>query len=633
MNRLLPLSLACVLPLVPTALLAQVLPAPTGQPAPPAAPGPDSTRVATPTGITNPGAGAFGPTALFGGDWPALDPSTGYLEQNGRTTNLNDNQALRSQVTTFLAQHPPLLADAQQYQQLFQRMLALMDSRAEGGQNPNEAYGLLNQAAAFTDLDGDHSSNVSNAIFQAWLAKNSVGDLNRAEHDMQQEILRLERNLSILQQTTRLESGSQQANGQNGEPAPQPTAIVDARIASLTRQLAELQARRGVGQATSETSILAAKTEFQVTIGTLFLARRYQHCKLACAFYRYLFQDSNSTITLAEGSESSRLFSEGLGQSPTVNAVEIACTEAINKVRGAVAAFHDLVENNELYGASERVTEAVIIGEFMPEVQMISSEERRKVSRYLNQSARLIDQLQAKDYNGAEETLNELDQTATDFRYTAQVRSQIDAQRNASRLLMQQAQMAQLQGNSDEFIRLSGESFTTWPGNPQIAEISQGGVIQQRMQENINEFDRLYSAGDFRAIFAKAGDYGPAVNTDPVRKQQLNDIIADLTQVDATLAFAESAFSRGGAAAAWEVTEDLLQENPRDSATLEANRRYQQETSEFVAALRDGQKELNRDNLGSALSHFLAAQQEYPDSRFASEGIAAALNEVLPEQR
>ncbi|WP_075089324.1 hypothetical protein [Verrucomicrobium spinosum] len=114
------------------------------------------------------------------------------------------------------------------------------------------------------------------------------------------------------------------------------------------------------------TSQLTAKAEFQALIIQFALQRRFEHVVLACRFYRHIFSDPSGILSLKEGSDAEKMFASTLGTSPTISGLDAFANEAIRDVDEAVQAFDNLLERGDLASGSKRISEAFMVGEYLP---------------------------------------------------------------------------------------------------------------------------------------------------------------------------------------------------------------------------------------------------------------------------
>jgi hypothetical protein len=70
---------------------------------------------------------------------------------------------------------------------------------------------------------------------------------------------------------------------------------------------------------------------------------------------------------------------------------------------------------------------------------------------------------------------------------------------------------------------------------------------------------------------------------------------------------------------------------PSDSKLNQVRADLTTKAADFVRALRRAQELEQRGQTGSSLAWFLKAQQEYPNSDFARQGIERLTKEILPD--
>ena len=118
-----------------------------------------------------------------------------------------------------------------------------------------------------------------------------------------------------------------------------------------------------------ELSELQAKVEFQALMVQFLMQRRFQHVLLSTRFYRALFTDGDTKLNL--GKDATDLFAKSTGMPPTVSVIDSMANEMVRDVNEGVKAFDFLLEKGELQGATMRLQEVFVTGEYMPSVRLV----------------------------------------------------------------------------------------------------------------------------------------------------------------------------------------------------------------------------------------------------------------------
>ncbi|MDB6071234.1 MAG: hypothetical protein JWL81_2405, partial [Verrucomicrobiales bacterium] len=169
------------------------------------------------------------------------------------------------------------------------------------------------------------------------------------------------------------------------------------------KKMVEIDAARIANAAKMGGSELRAKVEFQALIVQFFLQRRFEHCIIATRLYRALFEDGDASLKLKEGSDVEKMFVQSTGVTPTVSALDSMSSEAIRDVDEGIQSFLYLAERDELESASKRLSEAFVVGEYLPGVRTLDRVKKEKVQGFVRNANQLISAIDVKDFTLAEE--------------------------------------------------------------------------------------------------------------------------------------------------------------------------------------------------------------------------------------
>ena len=405
------------------------------------------------------------------------------------------------------------------------------------------------------------------------------------------------------------------------------------RIAGYAEKLVENSLRVKANSLKGGVSEMQSKIEYQSLLVQLFMQRRFHHVIIGARFYRALFGDGDSRLNLPESSQNP--FSKGSGLPMTIATLESLCNEAIREVQTGVQAFHKLLEIGEIRSASERLRDALLVGEFLPEVRTLPFERKRKVLAFVQKTNQLLSAIEVKDYTLASELINGpqgLRVTASDFDAT-KPSALIETARNAARLLLAKARNAAISGDKPGFETALKEAATIWPNNPELAEIASKAFAQgDQMAQTLLELDQLTAQKNFRRIAEEAGRFLAATQTAPPEKQaMLKKILEDFKSVEAALMAAQEMDRQGNPAGAWESVDRTAQKFPDDLQLNQARALYTTKAADFVRTVQTAQEREKRAELAPSLAWYLKAQRLYPKSDLAEEAVKRLKSQLVPE--
>ena len=607
-------------PIAPILTQAQAPPAapPAGgnPPAPPAGGAPQSQPQPAQAG-GDPSSSTAG--SLFDTRLPALDPSNGLLRFNGQSWDINNNAIFKARFEKFLSVPDETGEQEAAHRKILNEIILLLDPNTLKPQTLTDAYRLLARAAGFPG-DTRLCDTLANAIYGVWQARRNQGQLAQANLILEEESARTRRNL-----TGRAYSAADTVGAKAAD------AIVQAGRAE---SVVENSARVKANDAKSALSELQSKVQYQGLLVQFFLQRRFHHVIIGTRFYRALFSDGDAKLNLPETAQSP--FTRGTGMPPTVATIESLANEAMRDVQTNVQAFHKLYELGELRSASERLRDALLVGEFMPELRTLPFDRKRKVLRFYQTAAQFQSALEARDYAAALELLNGptgLQQTASDFDAT-KAKALIETARNAARLHLSRARNAAFSGNKDAFEAALKEAAIIWPNNPELQEIaSKSFQLGDAQAQALLEMDQLLAQRNFRRIAEDAGRFLAAVQNAPAEKQaQLKDVLSEVKALEGTLMGAREMDRQGNPAGAWETVDLVAERFPDDLPAQQARALYTTKAAEFVRTIRNAQDHEKRAQTATALAWYLKALKLYPKSERAEEAARRLQTELLPSR-
>lgn len=619
------LPVACCLQ--PFFLQAQVLPQGGGAPAP-------ASNVDTAPQQQQPKK-----NALLGDALPAFDPGSETATWDGKMWNVNNNRMFRARLEKYLATPEANTPEDQAYRDILDQISLALAPTANGGKpSLPQAVALLPAASQFK-IDAKLCDTLANGIYGVWLAQKNTGNLRQTNEAMKRRVSTM--HFMGKNATDPLAArGPSSAGGTSGTSNPnaggggggggggnrsggtaQQAVAQLGDVAQYTKDIVELEAKMKANEVAMGVSQVTAKAEFQALIIQFAIQRRFEHVVLACRFYRHLFSDADGVMQLKEGSDAEKMFATSLGTSPTIGALDAFANEAIRDVDEAVQAFDSLLERGDLASASQRISEAFMIGEYLPRVRRVPMVQKLKVLDFTRDSNQLISAMEMKDYTLADTLVTKMVANAKDFDYS-KAKAVIETARTISDMHLNKAKVAAMQGDQKASAEALTEAATMWPTNPKLKEFTNmiGSNADVKTQATL-DLDRLLSQRNYRQIYNDQGRYLAAVIDDPTRQESLKKVLTDMNTVNVVIAGATKLSQNSNMPGAWETIEKAYKDYPEDPEVARLRSDFSVKAADFVGALQKAKQHEDRKQYGSAIGWYLKAKNQYPLSEFAREGI------------
>jgi hypothetical protein len=596
-------------------LIAQVPDAPLGPPPPVTAPPPASPAK------TEPPPGAQTGTFL-GKDIPRFDPKTELLTWDGKSWNINNNRLFQARFEKYLNAPEETDVNSVNYQKIIAEILVRLGPANASRENVDYAFRLLNRAATY-EPDARLCETIADTVYSAWRSQKAMNRLAAANVALEEERKKHEWNARLAGEDRSIEKST----SKGGEITSTSKTIMS--ITPYATRLAETMAQIKANQLKSALTEVEVKVQFQALMSQLFLQRRYQHVLISTRFYRAVFSDGDTKLTI--GKDAKDLFEKSTGSPPTVSTLDSLANEAIRDVREGVKAYEFLVSQHELESATKRLGEAFIAGEYMPEIRTLPREKKRQALEFSQKSNQLLSTMEAKDFTSAEKLLDDLTKIAKDFD-GSQARAGIATSRSAARLHIMGARNAVLKGDDKTFKDEVAAAAGLWPLNPELAEFSEKAFNRGDVQQTaINDFDQLLNQKNYRRIAEDKFRFAAAVAVDPARQVRLDEVMRNVGTIEAAILRAEEMARQSNSAGAWESVEKAAHDFPDDTKLNQLRADLSSKAADFVWPIRKAQELEKKEQVGSSLAWFLKARKIYPASEFANEGIERLKKRVLPE--
>lgn len=590
----------------------------------------------------------------MGNELPFMDPSAETVSWNGHSWAVTDNRLLAARFERYLNEPEDSSEDALDYRQTIDSILELVSPHHPGGPDFPGALKLLPRASSFPG-DAKLCDSLTQAIYAAVLAKKDVSSTRALSEAMEEEKKRLisksdwkaaHETDPTLNDTKQTGGGNGGGNGGNGggnqpgqskAPAQNPgRGTVSLEYVDSVRRIAEIEVMKKANTAKTEIQITQAKIQYQALMLQFFVQRRFEHVVMASRFYHQIWRDGDNKLNIDKKSEISKLFSESLGTSPTVSALDALASEAIRDVNQGVEAYSFLAEKSELQSAAKRLSEAYAVGEFMPSIRTLPRDKKRKVLEFVRESYKLIAALDVKDYTAAKELTEKLKNSSGDFDPT-KAEAAIATYTRVSDMHINAAKLAASQSDNEKAAIEIQKAMEVWPQNPKLAEFDKLVEAGGGMAVAKNDFDRLLNEQNYREIFRRQYEIAPAIAGDAAREDAFKQIITNLTRIEGAIGKAKEFSKMDQHVAAWEQLATLRKEFPDDPKLGEALEQLlskEEEVATFTQAINKARdfEERKDKQVGSALSWYLKARSIYPRSEMAEAGIQRMLEDILPER-
>ena len=598
---------------------AQVPDAPLG---PPAQVAPTTAEPARAGASPADGTGSF-----LGKDIPKFDPKSEMFTWDGKSWNINNNRLFQARFEKYLNAPEETDANSIQYQKIIAEILNRLAPGAASRDNVDYAFRLLARGANY-EPDARLCETISDTVYSAWRSQKAMIRLAAANVALEEERKKHEWNAQLSGQDKNIEQKNTRSSKSGDVVNTSETKTVMAIMPYATR-LAETMAQIKANQLKSALTEVEVKVQFQALMTQLFLQRRYQHVLIATRFYRAVFSDGDTKLTM--GKDAKDLFEKSMGSPPTVSTLDSLANEAIRDVREGVKSYEYLVENRELESGSKRLAEALAVGEFMPEIRTLPRPKKRLALEFTQKANQLLAAMESKDYATAEKVIEVIAKIAKDFDGT-QAKTVIESSRRGAKMHLLSARNAAQTNDQKTLKEELGAAAALWPLNPALAEFSEKIFDQGDVQaRTLNDFDALLSQKNYRQIFDDQPRFMAAIALNPDRKEKLQGVLQKIQTIEAAILRAQEMRRQSNFAGAWESVEKIAPDFPEDTKLNQLRADLTSLAAEFVRAVRTAQELEKKEQAGSSLAWFLKAQKIYPASDFATEGVGRLKKRILPD--
>jgi tetratricopeptide (TPR) repeat protein len=603
-----------------------------------------TTAPAQSSGGQSQSAAPAGGSNFLGKDIPFFDPGSNIATWDGKNWNVSNNALFQARFEKYLNAPAATTESDNEYQALLGEIMDLLAPGRVTPKSLDQAFQDLAKASRFQQ-DAHLCDSIASQVYSAWLSRKSNDRLHAASKSLEDERKRLEWNARLTAEGTKLESsggGSGKSSSGKSSPGkskegeggqnPQQQAQQlsrDMQMQPIVTRLAEVNALIRANQLKREVAELQVKIEFQSLIIQHFLQRRFQHVIIGTRFYRNIFADGDSQLRIGEDAKS--LFAKTSGLPPNMGTIDSMANEIMRDVHEGIQAFKFLLERNELESATKRLAETFILGEYLPEVRTLNREDKRKALAFVHKSNQLISAIEVKDYALAEKLVAEFGQTAKDFD-AAKPMAAIETAKQISAMHIAKARNAAVSGDKNTLEAELKAATEIWPRNPSLTEVSKMIFSQADVQSRaMVDFDQLVSQKNYRQIYEDRMRFIAATAMYPEKQEQLRKVLEDMQVIETALIQAQEIEKRGDYAGAWESAEKAFRNFPDDNKLNQVRANLTTKAADFVHAIRQAEELEQKKQPGSSLAWYLKAQNVYPPSDFARQGVDRLTKEILPD--
>ncbi len=539
--------------------------------------------------------------------------------RKGKSTAENKQYALDSLVSSqsllppefekFLSAPEAEPGQIAKYESLYGEALKFLNVR-----KPVEAWQLLFALSEFP-WDGGISKQIANRVRAVWDTDGTAKALLEENDKLQGKIRTSNWNADLSADSSRRAAESR-IKGKDGDQAVASVVADTTKSAPGALRLTEeyfksldSKARIKLNEIKVENIKSKARTDLVEYITTLYKSKRYAHAVLTAEFYQALFLDGELP--------------------PEVANQATASLEATREIARAVDVFRFKVQNRQIGTASTILEKAWETGDTTPQMNGLERDLKLAVIEHANRIRKMRNLIEARDFDGLEAVLNEMESTATDFD-TTKPRALIQAIKLDSRMRLGKAKLYAQQGNPQKAMEEFKAAAEAWPGNPELDRASaEYFSVEDASAKNIVDFDRDFAAGNHRAVAEKQVQYLAFVQSDEKRKAQFQESLEKVKNAETAIEKAKILDGNGDSAGAWESIDLALLNWPEDQKLNQALALYSTKAPEFVSAINKAKSAENSKHLGASMSLYALAKNRYPASQIATDGLKRVSDEVL----
>lgn len=555
------------------------------------------------------------------------------------------------------------------------------------------AWKILYALSEYKEIDAGISRELANRVESVWDDNRTKDGLEQANDQLRNNIDTANHNADLiaadlhyqeLEEKSKNKSGSggnQNQNNQssstnspllnpNADPVAAEAAMMPTMSGSLQGKmeltseylkLLEARAKIKLNEIRENSMSDEGRKDFAEYIKSLYDTHRYYHMILAADFYRALFNEGDYPASLLKqnaapsgntsfAGNDSRIPSnlanqaaasiginnplgQGAGDHPVRMSEQVtAALEANNRVIEAIEVFKYKADKNEIAAAAEQLQEAFVANEFHPGLLALARVQKEKVGDFLSKLSVLKNQLEARDFGPVEGQITDIKKLASDFDSTKTM-AMVNGVKLESRLRLGKARLLAQQQHLTEAMNEFQTAAEEWPGNPDLQNSAVGFFNTEDLQnQSTADFDRLVQEQNYRAIFDKQLAFAPAIRDDTTRLQQFKDALEKVRKAEMASEKAHMLVMNGDIDGAWETIEKAAKDWPDDQKLNRLLADLSGRGADFVSAINKARDAESKKELGYSLTWYVNAQNFYPASMIANEGIERISKQILSPQ-
>ena len=570
---------------------------------------------------------------FLGTDVPIFNPGTEVFSWDGQNWNINNNRLMRARFEKYLNTPADITNDDNEYREVLKMILDSLSPHKKGTNHLQNAVSLLPRASNYR-IDSNLCDSLSQAILGVYYGQRNAVALANQNAALNKERKLLNWNVEVATSESLIDEARRKSGNNNESKNTQQNQGKNisntGRVAGYIQRLAEIEALRIANKTKIGISEIQAKIEYQALILQFAVQRRWEHVLIATRIYRRLFRDGDGVIEIKENSDADKMLAKGLGLTPTVTSLDMFASEVIREVDEAIIAFEFLADKNELETASKRLAEAFYIGEYLPRIRTLDLEKKQLVQKFVRESDSLLSAMDVRDYNTANEIIERMRKTASDFNFS-KAKAGIEFYTNVSNTSIAQAKIAAQKGDTEEYKKQMQMAIEAWPLNPLIKEQNElFSSIADVQVTTLNELDTLLAQGNRREIMKNRGRFIAAVQNDTKRTNDLEKVLNEVLSLEQEIAKIKGLNENLNPWGAWETSRKAQELFNDDNELLKLSVELGEEVSAFIRVLKNAEKLEREKHDGLGLTWYLKAKRIYPKSSYAKDGINRILNKILP---
>lgn len=570
--------------------------------------------------------------SIYGNELPFVNPHDETVTINGQSFALGDNRIMAARFEKYLNEPEDNSEEALEYRKTIDSLLKLLSPRTIPPNVMSKAVALLTQAATYPG-DAKLCDTLVQSSYTSLLSKRGREGRKEAISALEAEQKRVVSTMdfmlgdSSLTDAQPIGSKGKTKNNRKSEKMGSP------RYVAYAKRLVEIEALKKKYEGEAAVSLVEAKLIYQAALVHLFMQKRFQHVVIGARLYNHIFKDGDSKIRVKKDSDADKIFGSTAGMPPTIASLDALANEALRDSERHMQAVQVLIDNKNLVAATKRLSEAFLLGEFLPPVTTFSLANKQKLNGFLRDSYKLLSSIDAKDYGTAGELIKRLNANAADFD-AVKANSAIAAFTRASDMHLMNAHQSLMTGDKARAETEIKQAIEVWPLNPKLDELDKTMLATNDVIIAKQDFQRHLAEKNYRQIFAEQYRFAPVIQGDPKLEDAFKQIIGNIMRIETAIAKAVEFSKMGQDFAAWEELKEL-RDNPTFSEDPQLGKQIEElmpRVGELTIALDKGRKLEEMGEPGSALSSYLKARNVYPNSKFAFEGINRILHLVLPNE-